>query len=254
MSESTELRTSSEITGLVPLAGKLANAIGLLRGGTTSANSLTNSLGLPRRTAIGLAEVPRDLPDLDRVDSWPAQLRSLLGAARWADYTPNDGHGWDGEIIEYGVVKNAVVTDEDAALARQYWAAYRDTCAPLDTESTVVELTKLRTKCAKRPESDADWQVTLEALLDELEPYPADLVVWALREWSAENQWWPTWKELREKLDRRVRRRRGMMASLEQIGRTETIEQISKRVERQYLAHHPERRADAIYQHEWAAE
>lgn len=219
MSELTTTPTSSETFGLVPLDSKLANAIGLLRGETGFAGSSTTCLGLPRRTAIGSNDLPADMPDLDTVDSWPEPLRSSLGGAVWADYTSE--HGWTGIVTEYRVLRYNM--PETIDLARKYWAAYRETCAPLNVDGTVAELTKLRVKVAKRAEDELDWQLSLDALLDELEPYPADILVSELRAWPRHSKWWPTLKELKEVLDRRVQRRLGMLRTLEKIAKSQPI-------------------------------
>ena len=107
---------------------------------------------------------------------------------------------------------------ETVELARQYWAAYRDLCAPLDETSLARALLGLRDMTIRKAEEGSDWQVTLENWLDELRHYPADIVLWAIGFWRRNERFWPTWMEFKQLLDRRVAQRVACMDALQRIG------------------------------------
>lgn len=143
-------------------------------------------------------------------------MRSCIVGARWRDSVCTRGAGWDGYPESYEIA--AVVSAETVDLARTYWRAYRDLCAPLDEASLARLLLGLRDMTIRKAEEGADWQVTLENWLDELRPYPGDIVLWALGFWKRNERFWPTWSEFKYLLDRRVAARTACMDALKRIG------------------------------------
>lgn len=217
MTTSDENPSNSETTGLVRLGSALERAIGLLAGGTGCVEQQKTSVGLPAVRAVTAAEaVETDERIVDRPDSWPIPLRSCIVGVQWRDYSTTS-HGWDGFPTGYTI--SPAVSAETVEMARNYYRAYRDLCAPLDEDSLARELLKLRVTTIRRAEEGHDWQLTMEAWLDELRPYPADIVLWALGFWRRCEKFWPTWSEFQMLLDRRVSQRRACMDALEQIGR-----------------------------------
>lgn len=216
MTTSDERPEDSGTTGLVPLAHGLARAIGLLAGGTGSAKQLTTAIGLPAVVPVTAAEaVATDEREIDRPDGWPTPLRSCIVGVRWDDHVSTK-HGWNGFPRGYDV--SPVVPVETVEMARTYWAAYRDLCAPLDEASLARALLGLRDMTIRKAEEGADWQVTLDNWLDALAPYPADIVLWAIQFWRNCERFWPTWTEFKQLLDRRVTQRQACMDALRQIG------------------------------------
>ncbi len=76
------------------------------------------------------------------------------------------------------------------------------------------ELARLRVMTKSRNENQADLTMTAAAYADALAEYPADVVADALRNWAACEKWWPAWAELKDRLDRGVRKRRALRAAL----------------------------------------
>lgn len=216
MTTSDENSGSSETTGLVPLGHGLGRAIGLLAGGTGSGKPRRTEHGLPVVAPVAAAQaVATDEREIDRPDDWPTPLRSCIVGARWRDRISTK-HGWDGFPTSYEIAP--VIPAETVELARQYWAAYRELCAPLDETSLARALLGLRDMTVRKAEEGADWQVTLENWLDELRHYPADIVLWAIGFWRRNERFWPTWMEFKQLLDRRVAQRVACMEALKQIG------------------------------------
>jgi hypothetical protein len=206
----------SETTGLVPLASGLERAIGLLAGGIGSEKQRMTDLGLPAVLPVAMAQaITTDEREIDRPAEWPTVLRSCIGEARWLD-SVSDRYGWDGYPVAYDVAN--IVPAEAVDHARQYWAAYRDMCAPLDENGLARALLGLRDMTIRKAEEGSDWQITLENWLDELRNYPADIVLWAVHFWRRNERFWPTWCEFKQLLDRRVAQRRACMDALKKIG------------------------------------
>lgn len=75
-----------------------------------------------------------------------------------------------------------------------------------------AELTRLGLLTVARREGETNGEMRALAYAQELSAYPADVVIWACREWprTADGKWFPAWKELRDLCERRVRRRRAL--------------------------------------------
>lgn len=211
-----ESSEGSGTTGLVQLGHGLGRAIGLLVGATGSDAQRKTSVGLPAVRAVTAAEaVATDERQIDRPDAWPIPLRSCIVGVRWRDAVSTKA-GWDGYPVGYDVA--LVVSAETVEMARTYYRAYRDLCAPLDEAGLARALLGLRDMTIRKAEEGADWQVTLDNWLDALRPYPADIVLWAIQFWRNCERFWPTWTEFKGLLDRRVSQRRACMDALQAIG------------------------------------
>jgi hypothetical protein len=216
MTTPIENSENSETTGLVPLVRGLERAIGLLAGGTGSERQPMTEAGLPVVRPVTAAEaVATDERQIDRPDAWPTPLRSCIVGVHWRDAV-STRHGWDGYPTGYDVA--LVIPVETVELARTYYRAYRDLCAPMDEAGLARALLGLRDMTIRKAEEGADWQITLENWLDALRPYPADIVLWAIQFWRNCERFWPTWTEFKMLLDRRVAQRRACMDALRQIG------------------------------------
>jgi hypothetical protein len=223
MSKFVSLPTSSATSGPVPLGSALANAIGMLRGGTTSVASRLNAHGLPALPSIRASEVQSVALRRDPAELLPPSLRVSLGAPQWTDVAPpaadggpND-YGADLYVMAYDVP--AAVDAAAAVEAQTFAAALRQTCRPLDEQDILIELGKLRVKVARRAEEGADMQLLLEAYTEELRDYPADIVLEVLRLWPSLSKWWPALEELKQPLGWRVRQRTGFLAALEAVAK-----------------------------------
>ena len=182
-----------------------------------STPATTNALGLPRVPAVRFAPALLTTDGLDRPECWPEPLRSCIGAPVYVDRITDRG-GWDGYITGYEIRSD--VPAEAAAQAAKGLKFYQQLCAPLHDQDLARELCRLRTMLAVRAETELDWQFKLHSYMEELEEYPADIVVQVLRYWGRNEKWWPTWAELHDLLERRVRTRLACIHALDRVARS----------------------------------
>lgn len=78
--------------------------------------------------------------------------------------------------------------------------------APADKTQTAKALAKLSVMVAMRTPDQAD--LTMEAYVEEARAYPPDVIAHVCREWAAAEKWWPSWAELRERLEAAMENRR----------------------------------------------
>lgn len=103
----------------------------------------------------------------------------------------------------------------------------RSALQPAADRTTLVLLAKLSALVAQRADSDAGAEVQLAAYAERLREYPADIVAEVLRDWPNRSQWWPTWFELRERLEPKLQRRLAMLEDIEAIERKLNTPQIA---------------------------
>lgn len=98
---------------------------------------------------------------------------------------------------------------------------------PAGAKTIAAELLRLSSLTVPRREGEVAGELRAMAYAEELSRYPADVVIWACREWprsGAQGSFFPAWAELRALCERRVERRRGLAdlcrATLERLGAT----------------------------------
>lgn len=74
-------------------------------------------------------------------------------------------------------------------------------------------LAKLSALCASRKRDDAEIDILIEAYVEQLRSYPADVVRHAL--FGEKWKWWPTWAELADVIEPLVSHRRVMREALQ---------------------------------------
>lgn len=210
-------QSTSGATGPQRLDGLVSSAIGTLlggRGASSGRSSDSNALGFARRPPLTASQVADLDPDLtDRVASLPAPLTSWLAVAAYRDvYGPG---GWDGYAAQLTV--RHPVPPGVAELARARHAAYGSISAPLEPEDAIRELLATRVLCVRRSEDQTDWELTLDAWLNQLEHYPADIAMWGLRFWARNEKFWPSWAELKRLLDHKLERRKALVDALHEM-------------------------------------
>lgn len=132
---------------------------------------------------------------------------------------PGDPYGAD--LVVVGFSPPPTAEPEAIAQARVFARAIRETCRPLDERDLMVELTKLRMKAAHRPDDTMDGVFLLEAYVDALKNYPADLAIEAVRGWAEQSKFWPTVHELTARLGWRIEQRKGLLRALETVAQAE---------------------------------
>jgi hypothetical protein len=80
--------------------------------------------------------------------------------------------------------------------------------SPAPEKAVIGWLAELSVQVAYRAQTEFNGELTLKVYARNLADYPADVVRDALREWPGQSKWWPTWHELKERLDLKAQRRR----------------------------------------------
>lgn len=187
----TEQPQSSATTGRQSLAARGSSSTGPQLG-ATAAGSLQSEA----------AETDRQL-----LASLPPSVACAL-RERVVDRT-TQAYGFDCEFVGYALDRKIQEDDRIATLARAE-AALR----PAPAEVVKSELARLKVTTKARAEAAEDLALTMAAYAEYLREYPADVVRDALRWWARNEKWWPAWAELKDLLERRVKRRRALAEAL----------------------------------------
>lgn len=122
-----------------------------------------------------------------------------------------DLYGWDGEIVGYRLLPETMLDMAERQLAADLvQAALR----PLDDPGIVTELARLRASCKTRAQDQQEVTLTLRVLAEECAEYPADVVVYVLRNWARRETFTPSLAELRDQLQRAARSRLSLAQAL----------------------------------------
>ena len=113
-----------------------------------------------------------------------------------------DQYGFDSEPV--GVTFTAKVRLADMREALKHYEAG---CKPLPRKQTLQNLAALRVLTASRAADGDDTDLLFQVYARQLEGYPADVVTHVLVTQANESRWWPTWLELKERLDLHARKR-----------------------------------------------
>ena len=85
---------------------------------------------------------------------------------------------------------------------------------PAEIDQMVGWLAELSVQVATRAQTDFNGELTLKVYARNLAEYPADVVRDVVNEWPSRSKWWPTWHELKERLDAKCQRRRVLESEL----------------------------------------
>lgn len=176
----------------------------------------------------------------------PDKARARLALARPAD---NDqaalaslerdcgllvGYQWagTGETSRLASVRLTRKPGFDIGRARKIIAALN---VPCDERTAVVALTDLAAVTARRPEDTEEADITFQAYLRRLIEYPPDVVLDCCKEAGDQERWFPTWYDLRLRLDRAVAMRRMIRRQLDLDQTPEIPERIERAPEEREL-------------------
>jgi hypothetical protein len=119
----------------------------------------------------------------------------------WDDHV--GPYGWDGEIVGYDLGGVSLPFDAIAEARALVLAAL----APAPLGTIQAELARMKISTKSRADGEAEGRLAAAVFAEYLSAYPADVVIWACRKWARTEKWWPSWAELKDLLDRGVRRR-----------------------------------------------
>ena len=78
-----------------------------------------------------------------------------------------------------------------------------------------MSLSELKALTRTKSEDMDDIRVVLKAYARKLQDYPRDVTLHVLSTQSDLSEWWPTWSDLRERLEIYTSKRRRMLAALD---------------------------------------
>lgn len=115
-----------------------------------------------------------------------------------------DEYGWCGEFIGYAAVDAPA---QDLMVARNLVA---ETTRGAPATLVKAELARLRLVTKARNETSDDLKAMFAVYAEYLSDYPPDVVAHACRWWARNEKFWPAWAELKEHLDRAMRKRKAI--------------------------------------------
>lgn len=108
----------------------------------------------------------------------------------------------------------------DKAGCERAVAEVKRSLMPASREEITKAYIELQAKCTlskeRASESDKAKALRHAAMMDDLQQYPADLVLHALRNWSKTCQWVPVSSEITQKIQRETDMRKSLLECLEQ--------------------------------------
>jgi hypothetical protein len=123
-------------------------------------------------------------------------------------------HGYDERLVGYDLTQPIPADDAVEALA-----ILAEANKPADAGFIVQELTRMRMLTKARAEDSTDLTLMAAAYAEELAVYPPDVIASACRKWTAMSKWWPSWAEMLDLVQFRMRKRRAMLNALQrQLG------------------------------------
>lgn len=106
-------------------------------------------------------------------------------------------HGFEVELTGYDIVRAC----PDALDLAAAIALVEEACAPPADDRVLKMLGAVRAMTVARAGDTDNLKLVLRLYADEIKAYPADVVEYVLATQAGISKWWPTWHELKERLD-----------------------------------------------------
>lgn len=195
-SSTTSPRDEDETRSALPAVGSDAGERGAIATHQWVANAVLKAFGLPVQEAT--------------------LARSLAPLIAWGDKSLFGDHGYEGTAITDVVVRPGA----DPTYVTQCLGKIEVLCAPCGAQHAARKLTELRMLTAHRARDGEDVELMAAAYTSRIAQYPADVVEAACDAWSNANQFWPTWAELKDHCDKRMRGRTQIREALLKAARS----------------------------------
>lgn len=128
----------------------------------------------------------------------------------WGEASLYGSHGFEGvKITEVKVVEGVPAAHLEDVLKH-----VEAICFPCTAKFAAQKLAELRVLTAHRARDGSDVELLAAAYTHRLAEYPPDVVEDACNRWADANQFWPTWSELKDNLDGRMRGRKQIRDAL----------------------------------------
>jgi hypothetical protein len=194
---------SSETTGVLSRASEGARQTGLQHGETGSER-------LPKIASERLqASHPKET-DATLEASLASPVTSCLG--RTVDRYRNAR----GEFIVESRPGATAPCQDRKALDRAL-KAYESACLPAPEKTVYAELAALKTKTKSAQADDDDLRFQMQIYAREFQKYPADVALHVIRTHANMETFWPSWAELKERLDLYAKRRLDRLKQIREL-------------------------------------
>lgn len=121
---------------------------------------------------------------------------------------------WDGDLVSF------TLPDTTPEVRAQAADLVRQSLTPMTPSECFGLLGEMKLTTASRPEQGNDLEALLKVYQRKMQNYPRDVVRHVLTTQPDVSKWWPTWRELKERLDVRTVRRLAMLTALTAIPKT----------------------------------
>jgi hypothetical protein len=184
-----------------------------ITGSPSPDNVAARSIGT-RHGGTGVATIPDVAARLARAFDLPetaAMLaRSLAPLLAWGDASLYGSHGFEGVKVTDVKVRDGVSHHQADAMLK----ALAPYLMPCEASFAAQKLTELRVLTAHRARDGSDTELLAAAYTRRLAEYPRDVVNMACDRWADANQFWPTWADLKNELDNRMKGRKQIRDAL----------------------------------------
>lgn len=176
---------------------------------TTTAQKATHSRTLAPRGGRGLQTIPSLTEAIQAanpsktLEAVKASLAPEMKSSLKPEYGPN------GNLKGY--VLNGAHGPQAIQNARKI---LEQSLTPMTGNEALDLLTELKAMTRPAPGTTDDLKVVLKAYLKRCMDYPADVVRHVLTTQADESPWWPSWQELKDRLEIHTYRRRMMLEAL----------------------------------------
>ena len=167
---------------------------------------------LSRRISELLAGSDPEATDEAILRSLPPSIASSLSPVERTFIDPV--YGYDFELEGYKLQAQPIAEDD---LKAAHSLLQRCLSAP-SPQVIKTALAKLRAATRSRAEDEGDLAMTMQVLGDECAEYPPDVVRAACLRWMRREKWFPSLSELRDEMQRLVRRRQLIAEALHPRG------------------------------------
>ena len=172
---------------------------------------LTDGNGAGGRGAIANRETS---PVVLKEFGLPAQAATLAHSLApllvWGSKSLFSSHGYEGSAVTDVRVRAGA----DPQYVEQCLAQVEALCRPCGGPFAGRKLAEMRALTAHRARDGVDVDVMATAYTVRLSEYPTDVVDHACNAWTNANPFWPTWAELKDELDKRMRGRQQIRDAL----------------------------------------
>lgn len=186
---------------------------GCATGPATSRTNPKNEIGTSASETGSMRRLPSSSPlDAALQGSSPVETMRALEASlpRSVNFSMTMECNTVGDFLKWRL--RYAVPDQDLSSAL---ALAKQSLSPMTRNERLKLLTETFIRTAPRQQSTDDLKLRLGVYESDLAEFPADIVRYVLQEWPKNNMFWPTMKELYDRLNFWMVRRAGIVRVLE---------------------------------------